>query len=353
MHAFDRLTPCAAVLAVVCGGCAPGDPQQADEPAGGAILPNGMERNGVNFNGVNFNGVNFNGVNFNGVGLDGVLLEPLRLSQVHLSGHLLGNVTLAGASLAGTLSSGAHVSGSALTGAEIPGKLSNGAAVTLRIDEVVAGSDPDIELYDVSVREAGLNAPQPLCGAAGVRAIPLSGNWDESAGTQTGGSHIDDPSVFTFACEGYVLAKCALFGYAPWRSVTECAPGGRCASRSLSAFHQACTRLLRADYCGDGTATTRDGTRVDLWDDFGIQDDQEPTWSLEAEWTPQGAACVDETRWPTIEGSGTNVRDYILQHCPARWQPPGCGSDASTFFTANGYNTPLDTRVLLRTRIDQ
>jgi hypothetical protein len=169
MHAFDRLAPCAAVLAVVCGGCAPCDPQQADEPAGGAIVPDGMELNGVNFNGVNFNGVNFNGVNFNGVnfngvGLDGRQLEPLRLGQVRLGGHVLGNMALAGASLAGTLPSGARVSGSALAGAEIPATLSNGAAITLHIESVVAGSDPDIELYDVSVYETGMKAAQPLCG---------------------------------------------------------------------------------------------------------------------------------------------------------------------------------------------
>ena len=347
MHAFDRLAPCAAVLAVVCGGCAPGDPQRADEPAGAEIVPNGRE-----INGVNFNGVNFNGINFNGVGLEGLLLEPLRLGQVHLAGHVLGNMALAGASLAGTLPNGVRVSGSALAGAEIPGTLSNGAGVILHIDGAVVGSDPDIELYDVSVRAVGSKVSQPLC-AAGVRAMPLSGSWDESAGAPTGGSHIEDPSVFTFACEGYVLAKCAEFGYAPWRSVTECAAGGACASRSLSAFHEACTRLLRADYCGDGTATTRDGTRVDMWDDFGLQDDEEPAWSLEAEWTTHGAACVDETRWPTIEGSGASVKDYILQHCPARWQTPGCGGEASTFFTANGFATPLDARALLRTRLDQ
>ena len=207
----------------------------------------------------------------------------------------------------------------------------------------------------MSSRVVGSDAFQPLCGVAAdgtpVQAIPLAGAWDDSAGTPTGGAHADDAGVFTFACEGYALAKCVELGYAPWRTVTECDGADDCAARSLSPFHQACTRMLRADYCGDGTATTRDGTRVDLWDDFGIQTDGAPTWDLEAEWSPAGAVCVEETRWPTIEDDGASVQTYIQDHCPSRWQTPGCGGAASTFSTAVGFDAPLDTRALLRTRL--
>ncbi len=334
-----------AVLAVLCGGCSSGA-GRAEEL--GAAADRLTVPNGINFNGIDFNGIDFNGVKFNGVELD-----PLPLTALTLGGSAVTGVSLVGGSLAGTLPGGAAVSGSGLVGAELAGTLSNGVAVTVRIDGVAAGSAADEQLYSVSSSVAGA-AFQPLCTPAtdgsSVQAIPLAGSWDASEGTATGGEHVDDPGVFTFACEGYALAKCVEFGYAPWRSVSECKGSGSCATRSLAALHQACTRLLRADYCGDGTPTTRDGTQVDMWDLFAIQTDDEPAWSLEAEWSPDGAVCVDETRWAKL-ADGSDVATYVQNHCPSRWQTPGCGGSGSTFFTANGFDTPLAQRALLRTRI--
>ena len=34
-------------------------------------------------------------------------------------------------------------------------------------------------------------------------------------------------------------------------------------------WYNACIRLLRADYCGDGRPFTRDGTLVDIYDHLG------------------------------------------------------------------------------------
>src|SRR5262249_17580567 len=152
------------------------------------------------------------------------------------------------------------------------------------------------------------------------------------------------------ACEGYALAKCVEFGYAPWRSVSECKAPGSCAARSLSPFHEACTRLLRADYCGDGTSATRDDTLVDVWDRFGIQNDDQPSWAPGAGWSADGAVCIDQTRWTTFSGGG-DVASYVHDHCPERWQVPGCGGATSTFFTPAGFGVPLETRALLRSRV--
>jgi hypothetical protein len=309
--------------------------------------------NGVSFNGVSFNGVSFNGVSFNGVSFNGVQLDPLPVDGLSLGGQPLTGVTLQGSSLSGVLSGGT-LSGSGLVGAQLAGTLSNGAAVTLRIDSVTTGASPDVERYQVSARLTPGGSFAPLCGTASdgtaMAAIPLGGSWDPSQGTATGGAHVGGPGSFTFACEGYALAKCVELGYAPWRSVTECKAPGDCAVRSLAFFHQACVRMLRADYCGDGMPTTRDGTHVDVWDDFGIQSDAEPSWKLEAEWGPGGAVCVDQTRWATGP-DGEDVLAYIHAHCPDRWQAPGCGGGGSTFFTADGFDVPFGTRALLRTRL--
>jgi len=102
-----------------------------------------------------------------------------------------------------------------------------------------------------------------------------------------------EPSVFQLVCTSGVQGKCVRFGYHPWQT----APNGG----PMRDYFNACVRLLRADYCGDGRAWTRDGTLVDIWDDFGIQTldgGGDPTFSFEAGWTPDGAVCVAHSRIP-------------------------------------------------------
>jgi len=54
-------------------------------------------------------------------------------------------------------------------------------------------------------------------------------------------------------------------GYKPWKVVN---------GQSLWAYHQACTRMMRADYCGDGRPHTREGTPIYI-DDRLIHNPQE------------------------------------------------------------------------------
>src|SRR5262249_33047459 len=154
--------------------------------------------------------------------------------------------------------------------------------VALRVDSF-ALQNPDIALYGFSVG-ASDGSWSPLCveldGTTG-QAIPLAGRWDGSQGTSTGGSWIDDPSSITLASTGYALAKCTLLGYRPWAGLRD--------------HHETCTRLLRADYCGDGTSYTLDGRPIDLYDAIGIQSDTE-SWSFEAEWDAGGARCLSQQR---------------------------------------------------------
>src|SRR5262249_61480789 len=87
--------------------------------------------------------------------------------------------------------------------------------------------------------------------------------------------------------------KCVRFGYHPWRT----APDGR----PMRDYYNACVRLLRADYCGDGYGSTRNGTLVDIWDDHGIQTGataDDPAFAFEAGWTADGAVCVAHPRIP-------------------------------------------------------
>jgi hypothetical protein len=317
------------VAAMLCG-CA--EAARTDRTLVGASSadssPDGRILNGRILNGRILNGISLNGISLNGNTLDGVSLQGGALVAA-------GDVDLTGALLTGTLS--------------------DGSTITLRIDAVRPSSDADITLYAVSYRELQDGSPWgPLCTDAEgspVTAFPLAGTWNYAEGIPGGGSHDDVAGTFTFACEGHALAECVGLGFAPWRHVSECRAPGDCHVLSLASFHQTCTRMLRADYCGDGTSMTRDGTVIDVWDAFGIQSDTDPHWRFEAEWTTEGAACVTRPRWPIVAPGGLPTRTYILEHCPSRWRVEGCGGPDSTFFTPNGFAVPLDTRSLLRDRV--
>ncbi|WP_163997067.1 ADYC domain-containing protein [Pyxidicoccus caerfyrddinensis] len=133
------------------------------------------------------------------------------------------------------------------------------------------------------------------------RALAVSGVWDAS------GAHQEAPGKLTFACENGAITKCITWGYKPW---------ARRDGRSLADLHQACTRMARADYCGNGQSHTHQNTIIDLYDRFGMVERGE--WdpakaSFEAAWAPDGATCLARTR------DGRAV-ETILQECPNRFQ---------------------------------
>jgi hypothetical protein len=133
-----------------------------------------------------------------------------------------------------------------------------------------------------------------------AKAIPLSGHWNAT------GTHIPSQQI-TFACTNGVLAKCVRLGYKPWKSI-----GGR----SLRDYHQACTRMLRADYCGNGHSHTKDGTLVDIYDHLGIQTrTANSKMTFEAGWRPDGAVDIARTRW--LESFA-----QIQKECPERIKHP-------------------------------
>jgi hypothetical protein len=97
------------------------------------------------------------------------------------------------------------------------------------------------------------------------------------------------PGVFEISCTAGAQAKCIRFGYRPW----EAGPDGR----SLRGLYNACIRMVRADYGGEGHGTTRDGTVIDVYDAWRIQTpDMNDEHDFEAAWGPEGAVCVRHAR---------------------------------------------------------
>lgn len=133
-----------------------------------------------------------------------------------------------------------------------------------------------------------------------AKAIPLSGVWDET------GNHHENGHI-TFACTNGVLAKCVRAGYKPWKTVQ---------GRSLRDFHQACTRMVRADYCGSGRSHTKEGTVIDIYDRVRIQTRTLASGMVfEAAWSPDGAVFINRTRWPESLAQ-------LWKECPERLKSP-------------------------------
>lgn len=153
--------------------------------------------------------------------------------------------------------------------------------------------------------------------------MPIAGTW-----TRFGGHSLNDRS-FTFACFDGVIAKCIEWGIVPWRDVSGVTIAGIGGTVPGVSLHQACTRMARADYCGDGISRTMNGTAVHYYSVFntslGLVGWQPPpgTWYdpdheadpryrmfFEAAWRPAtqpgqpGAICLSKKRWSTIPLDG-------------------------------------------------
>jgi hypothetical protein len=137
-----------------------------------------------------------------------------------------------------------------LVGAVLDTVDEDGRAITVRIDTVA--QDPtdlsgDIWLHGFSVLDHEAGLWREFCQSApdGTRAgFPLAGRWT------TDMRHLPASSSFTLTCTSGASGKYVRMGYKPWRKV---------GTDSLWEYHQACVRVIRADYGGDGISHTRDG----------------------------------------------------------------------------------------------
>jgi hypothetical protein len=218
-------------------------------------------------------------------------LKALRLEKGRLVASPQASTSLVGTVLQGTSSDGKLVE-VALCGAE------------------PAPEDPDMVWYRIEAwNPVSLEWENPCVATQTVadpRALAVGGVWDAS------GTRRQVPGRLTLACENGVITQCINWGYKPWT---------RREGQSLADLHQACTRMARADYCGNGQSHTHVATLIDMYDRLGVLSvTTEPSanWdparaSFEAAWAPDGATCVSRTR----DGSALET---ILRECPGRFR---------------------------------
>jgi hypothetical protein len=227
----------------------------------------------------------------------------------------VGSVEIVGTAFKITTGDGQELTGDELVGTVLTITDEAGHHLVVRIDGHQKDPlDPSGEtvLYALTTPGSTAGEWQPFCDPDpnGQRlGFPLPGGWSPS------GEHLHTEG-FSIICTGGAIGKCVRFGYRPWAK----GPDGR----PLWDLHQACVRLVRADYCGDGKGHTRTGTPIDIYDRLGIRKPEPaPGMSFEAAWTPSGASCVHHVRIRE-----TVSLEQLEARCPIRLE--GRTGDACT-----------------------
>jgi hypothetical protein len=300
------------VAALCLAACSPELAQEVDEQA--FMSQQGTELQGLVLLGTQLQGMTLQGFRFAGATLNGAALANLRLDKGELVAEL-NQVTLRGTALAN-----AHLFADAQNPNVHPPR---NAIVEYQITGIVA-EDPIYDpthtgatfLYTLAQNVDNTETWQPACpvDTDGRRAaIALADTWNER------GDRNSSAPLFTFGCTTGAIAKCYRWGYRPW--VT--------GFGNLAITHWTCTRLARADYCGDGVPHTQNGTLINLWDNLGApgpivaRGPTPPGMTFEAAWDQHGALCLSHARW---NAGGT----VVAAACPNRLRPPGQGMQPGT-----------------------
>jgi|GEM_PF-7082062 len=376
--------------------------------ASAAEVANSRVFNGWHVNGWHVNGWHVNGWHVNGGVLNGFDIAAAFLSDATVAGHAVPGVIKDGNAVYGV-----HLEGSELVSTTFEGTLWTGftrvdhrgayflgttlgasavnpstgevVPVMLKIETVDYRFEPGATFpnlignyhYGVTILSgtSPTSASTPLCGTLPDGrpgpAVALRGAWSYRSNDPNGGARVsDDASLVTFACVAPspyagALGKCADpngINYPPWKTslVERCdASGCTWVRTDLREVHQACTRMVRADYCGNGTPHTVDGQSIDVADlhlSPPRQTAAHPSWQFEAKWTAKGASTVACGRLqegvtscpkyaaPSTSPTVPNV--FVPQVSPAviGTQPLVCWSNAfpeSTTFLTNSRPPPL------------
>lgn len=287
---------CVGVLAMVwTGGCddvdGRGDEAEvfgADDADDGVVQARNVVINDIRLNDIRLNDIRLNGSQFNDIRLNGdTPSEWLEVTDFWLpNGGTSFTGQLQGGMLRIQTGSGWldewDVEGTIITYAVTENGSTKTKEVWLKWANEL-GAYSGVWSYVADLRTNG-GPWQPLClDAQGNRqdTLLLGDVWDPDDGNKLARS----ANIITFACRSAALAKCVEFGYKPWASKN---------GTPLANYHQACTRMVRADYCGDGQSHTVSGTQIHVLDQLAIQKKAVGvSYDVEAEWGPNGATCLN------------------------------------------------------------
>lgn len=221
-------------------------------------------------------------------------------------------LTVEGSAFVLTTPQGEVLQGAALAGATVYLSTGNGATAPLRIRSVTPDPDvPDILRHVWEVPD-GAGGWKPGCppNAYGEQ-------WGFPVVLPEG--HPGREGPITITCVSAGVAKCARIGYRPWAK----GPNGE----DLARLNAACVRMVRADYCGDDVAHTKEGTTIDNYDDIGLARRglaSDPSFTFEAGWNEHGAVCVNHVRWHDLI-----TLEQLRAQCPRLAAMPVCNEQTA------------------------
>ncbi|MCY1055066.1 ADYC domain-containing protein [Nannocystis sp. SCPEA4] len=292
-----------SLVASACDAVDMGDPEDVGDES--------IQMRACHDNGIELNGTRFNGTRFNGTWFNGIKLILAQLAEGATKKSLTGWSLVAGTSeLQAWSSAGELLRGDELTGARLYWLVDDGKQqqeVTVRIVGVTQSWDrPDIYFTDLDVR-FGDSAWESLCTDGEgdpTEAIVVPGYFDSRTADWLPGGQ----GELAVACRGTAAGKCLEWGYRMWAK-----QGGI----SLADHYRACTRMVRADYCGNNVPHTENGTVIDVSDGLSPAIlEPETSWPIEAKWGPQGAVCLNQPR------KLSHSRAQVIAECKAAGRGP-------------------------------
>jgi ADYC domain len=306
----------ATCIAIGLSGCAVESAESGNVELGRASQAStrvqGMEMQGMEMQGMEMQGMEMQGMRLEGATMSSDTLSSVRVQRGEVIAKR-GSTTVRGTQLVG-----AHFQAQVRDISVSPPRAATAEIRITAIQQEDSAYDPTDTghtfLYTLEQWVPDTQSWQPACGedADGRRvAIPVAAIFDEH------GDRFESSSLFTFGCTTGVIAKCYRWGYRPWIS----------GYGDMEAMHWTCTRLARADYCGNGVPGTRNGTTINVWDRLpspgpiqrhgGLLGLPPPGMLFEAGWNTNGAVCLSTARWLLEDGIG------IAKLCPNRLVPPG------------------------------
>lgn len=212
--------------------------------------------------------------------------------------------------------------GNALSGTQLAGlpfvALTNNQSTNMRIANVFPPEPGGAWEYALEQQNPATGAWEPACAEPTQlfppatppknppNAIALPGSWNGGFYAISGGP--------MFACKTGVVAKCVSWGYDPALTFPTTTINGNASTAIGADMLQACTRMARADYCGQDVSNTMDGTPIHIDDVFSGRPPVEG-YAFEAAWTgrvsregraaaAKAVVCLSKLRWSTLPLGG-------------------------------------------------
>ncbi len=296
MKALNLLVANVWILGLGLAGCDPADdsePSGAVESRWGYTCPTWQ---------CGFNSAEVNGRAIRELNLDGAVNSSgLKIVGFIAPAGLLGNYQLdveddeLVAKKTGSTLRGVQLLGATILVKE-PGLLSLPIPITIagydEIDSWAAGA-PDVPAYALVYPDLGtITGSRNVCNGdvtdvLATAAVVLGG---ETYNLTTKQVNEDMDRWLTIGCAGSAAAKMRLFNYGPQSDFD-----GEGNPATVDQ-RQATLKMITADYCGNGTSYTANGTPLQFEDAAGTVPVSGTPGAIEAVWTAEGALCLGATR---------------------------------------------------------